>query len=142
MSESSLPLFVPVRLRLLLKALRSPRLREKLVDLSPRRRRDTTTTGASAALETRATQAIREYLDTHAESLERAARLEKKAERLEKAGTPSESARNRAERAREEVSMNLSALRASFVEAAEGREVARSAFDQVVKALCPTFASR
>ncbi len=82
--------------------------------------------------------AVREYLDVHAESLERAARLKEKAERLEKAGIPSESARNRAERARGEVVAGLTALRTSFIEATGGREGAY-AFDQVVELMCPTL---
>jgi hypothetical protein len=92
----------------------------------------------ASTLEFRAAQAIRQYLDTHAANLERAARLKEKAERLEKAGIPSESARNRAERARGEVAAGLAALRASFVEAAGERDGAY-AFDRVVELLCPAF---
>ena len=88
-------------------------------------------------LEARAERLVREYLDAHAENLERAARLEEKAGRLERAGTPSESARNRAARARGEVVAGLVALRARFVEAV-GREGAR-AFDLVVELLCPAY---
>ncbi len=91
------------------------------------------------ALESRAARAVREYLDAHAASLERAARLEEKAERLERAGTPSESVRNRAQRAREEVVAGLAALRASFVKAAGGRDGAY-AFDRVLEQRCPAFA--
>jgi hypothetical protein len=138
MSESSLPPFRPARLRLLLKTLRPPRLKERLERLYARRRRGAGTTGyaETPALETRAAQTVREYLDAHAANLERAERLEEKAERLEKAGTPSESARNRAERAHEEVVAGLAALRTSFVEAAGGREEAL-AFDRAVELLCP-----
>lgn len=93
------------------------------------------------ALEARAEQTVREYLDAHAPNLERAERLNERAERLEKAGTPSESARNRAERARGEVVAELATLRSSFVEAA-GRWEGAHAFDRVVKLLCPTFAPR
>jgi len=92
-------------------------------------------------LESRAAQAIREYLDAQASNLERAVRLEEKAERLEKDGTPSESVRNRAERAREEVAVGLSFLRASFIEAA-GERHGVHAFDRAVKLLYPAFTPR
>ena len=91
------------------------------------------------ALEARAEQTVREYLDAHASNLERAARLKEKAERLAKAGTPSDSASNRAQRARGEVVTGLAALRASFVEAVGRRDGAR-AFDRVVGQRCPAFA--
>jgi hypothetical protein len=141
MSESSLPSLGPAKFRLLLTTIRLPRWQEVLRRLYSRGRPHTRkTVGAQAepALESRATRAIREYLDRHTTNLERAARLEKKAERLEKAGIPSESARNRAERARGEVVAGLAALRVSFVEATGGREGAY-AFDRVVELLCPTF---
>ena len=80
---------------------------------------------------------MREHLEAHAESLERAARLAEKAGRLEKAGTPSDSARNRAERARGEVVAGLEALRARFVEAAGGEGL--GVFDRVVEALAPAY---
>lgn len=83
---------------------------------------------------------MREYLTSHAGIVERHVRLCKKAERLERDGTPSESARNRAERARGEVVAGLAALRASFVEAADGGEDANAVFDRVVMLLCPAFA--
>jgi hypothetical protein len=92
------------------------------------------------ALDYRADLAVREYLASHAGIVERHGRLCKKAERLERDGTPSESARNRAERARGEVVAGLAALRASFVEAADGGEGANAVFDRVVMFLCPAFA--
>ena len=88
-------------------------------------------------LENRAARVVREYLDAHAEIVERAARLQEKAGRLEREGTPSDSARNRAERARVEVATGLLALRSRFVEAV-GREGAR-AFDRVVAMLAPAY---
>ena len=88
-------------------------------------------------LENRAARVVREYLDAHAEIVERAARLQEKAGRLEREGTPSDSARNRAERARVEVAAGLLALRSRFVEAV-GREGAR-AFDRVVAMLAPAY---
>ena len=91
-------------------------------------------------LESQAELAVCEYLGLHAGMVERAARLGKKAERLERDGIPSESARNRAERAREEVIAGLTVLRASFAEAAGGREGANAVFDRVVEFLCPAFA--
>ncbi len=91
-------------------------------------------------LEARVARTLREYLDAHAESFERAVRLGEKAERLEEAGTPSESARNRAERAREEVVVGLAALRASFVDAAEKK--GERIFDRVLEQQCPAFALR
>jgi hypothetical protein len=125
--------------RLLLRILRSSRLRKTLERLYTRRRRDTETVEpVTPILESRAAQALREYLDAHAANLERVARLKEKAERLEKAGIPSESARNRAERARGEVLAGLDALRASFVEATGRREGAR-AFDRVMEQQYPAF---
>lgn len=88
----------------------------------------------------RAELAVREYLASHAGMVERSARLGKKAERLERDGIPSESARNRAERARGDVVAGLAALRASFVEAADGGKDANAIFDRVVELLCPAFA--
>ena len=88
-------------------------------------------------LENRAARVVREYLDAHAEIVERAARLQEKAGRLEREGTPSDSARNRAERARVEVATGLLALRSRFV-ATVGREGAR-AFDRVVAMLAPAY---
>ena len=102
-----------------------------------RRRRARRPVDAADPLKARAERLVREYLDAHAENLERAARLEEKAGRLERAGTPSESARNRAARARGEVVAGLAAVRARFVEAV-GREGAR-AFDLVVELLCPAY---
>jgi len=102
-----------------------------------RRRERSDTQDAPDPLENRAARVVREYLDAHAESVERAARLQEKAGRLETEGTPSESARNRAERARGEVAAGLIALRARFVEAV-GREGAR-AFDRVVAMLAPAY---
>ena len=130
----------PARLRLYLKTIRPPRLRETLGRLYTRvrRRRDAKPVRVPAALESRAARAVREYLDAHAADLERAARLREKAERLEKASTPSESVRNQAERAREEVVAGLTALRASFVKNTGGRDGTR-AFDRVVELLCPAF---
>jgi hypothetical protein len=138
MSESSLPPFGRPGFRLFLRTLRRPRLKGTLGRLYARRR------GAGAVrapdLEARAERTLREHLDAHAESFERAVRLGEKAERLEEAGTPSESARNRAERAREEVVAGLAALRASFVEAAEKK--GGHVFDRVLEQCCPGFAPR
>jgi hypothetical protein len=121
--------------RLFLKTLRRSRLKEILERLYARKR------GAGAVralgLEARAERSLREHLDAHAESFERAVKLGEKAERLEKVGTPSESARNRAERAREEVVAGLAALRASFVGATEK---GGHAFDRVLEQRCPAFA--
>jgi hypothetical protein len=108
----------------------------KLRGLTLRRERSATE-DAPDPLQNRAARVVREYLDAHAESVERAARLQEKAGRLEREGTPSESARNRAERARGEVAAGLVALRARFV-AAVGREGAR-AFDRVVAMLAPAY---
>ena len=144
MSESSLPPFRlgPVKVRFLLRTFEPPRLKESLKRLYTRaRRRRRPNAVPVPALELRASQTVREYLDAHAANLERAARLKEKAERLEQAGTPSESARNRAERARGEVVAELTALRVSFIETAREREGAY-AFDRVVELLCPDFASR
>ncbi|MDQ4002535.1 MAG: hypothetical protein M3259_01695 [Actinomycetota bacterium] len=145
MSESSLPPFVPARFRIFLRSFRRPRWKERLgrvrARVQRRRNADFTEPVRMPALEARAEQTVREYLDAHASNLERAARLKEKAERLEKAGTPSESARNRAERARGEVVAGLAALRSSFVEAA-GRWEGAYAFDRVVELLCPAFAPR
>lgn len=91
-------------------------------------------------LDFRADLAVREYLASNAGIVERHARLCKKAERLERDGTPSESVRNRTERARVEVAAGLAALRAFFVEAADGKEDANAVFDRVVMFLCPAFA--
>lgn len=142
MSESSLPPFGPVRgLRALprlartLARSRAAAALSKLRGLARRGRRDTG--DAPDPLEDRAARVVREYLDAHAESVERAARLQEKAGRLEREGTPSESARNRAERARGEVAAGLVALRARFVEGA-GREGAR-AFDRVVEMVAPAY---
>ena len=135
MSESSLPRFGSTRFRLLLGTLRPRRLKKALRSLWGRRDAGT---ARAPALESRAARSVREYLDAHAANLERAARLQEKAERLEKAGIPSESARNRAERARGEVVAGLAALRASFVEAAGGRDGAY-AFDRAMELLCPAF---
>ena len=103
----------------------------------PRRRERSGAEDAPDPLENRAARVVREYLDAHAESVERAARLQEKAGRLEREGTPSESARNRADRARGEVAAGLVALRARFV-VAVGREGAR-AFDRVVAMLAPAY---
>lgn len=92
-------------------------------------------------LESRAELMVNKYLGLHAGMVERAVRLGKKAERLERDGIPSESARNRAERARGEVVAGLAALRASFVEAAGGRDGANVVFDRVVEFLYPAFAT-
>jgi hypothetical protein len=102
-----------------------------------RRRERSGAEDAPDPLENRAARVVREYLDAHAEMVERAARLQEKAGRLEREGTPSESARNRAERAHGEVAAGLLALRARFV-AAVGREGAR-AFDRVVAMLAPAY---
>jgi hypothetical protein len=102
-----------------------------------RRREQSGTEDPPDPLENRAARVVREYLDAHAEIVERAARLQEKAGRLEREGTPSESARNRAERARVEVTAGLVALRARFVEAV-GREGAR-AFDRMVAMLAPAY---
>ena len=103
--------------RLFLKALRRLRLKGTLGRLYTRSRDG----GAvlTPGLEVRAERTVREHLNTHAGSFERAVWLGEKAERLEEAGTPSESVRNRAERAREEAVAGLAALRASFVGATE-----------------------
>ncbi|MDQ4043219.1 MAG: hypothetical protein M3118_05320 [Actinomycetota bacterium] len=137
MSESSLPPFGKTGFRLFLKTLRRPRLKGTLGRLYAWKR----SSGAVRApgLEARAERTLREHLDAHAESFERAVRLGEKAERLEKVGTPSESARNRAERAREEVVVGLVALRASFVGATEK---GGHAFDRVLEQRCPAFAPR
>ena len=95
----------------------------------------------TSALELRAEQSVREYLEANAEPLERAVRLKEKSERLEKAGMPSESARNRAERARAEVTVGLSALRASFIKAA-GERAGAPAFDRAVELLYPDLTLR
>jgi hypothetical protein len=138
MSESSLPPFGRPGFRLFLRTLRRPRLKGTLGRLYARRR------GAGAVrapdLEARAERTLREHLDAHAESFERALRLGEKAERLEEAGTPSESARNRAERARAEVVTELAALRASFVAATEKK--GGRVFDRVLEQRWPAFASR
>ncbi len=123
-----------------MRTLRPSRLGEKLGRLYAQTRREVGATRAPA-LESRAARVVREYLYVHRANLERAARLGEKAERMEKDGTPSESARNRAERAWGEVAAGITALRASFVEAAGEREGAR-AFDRVVELLCPGFAPR
>ncbi len=102
-----------------------------------RRRERSGTEDSPDPLENRAARVVREYLDAHAEIVERAARLQEKAGRLEREGTPSDSARNRAERARVEVATGLLALRSRFVEAV-GREGAR-AFDRVVAMLAPAY---
>jgi hypothetical protein len=138
MSESSLPPFDRTGFRFLLRTLWRPRLKGTLVRLYARRR------GAGAVrapdLEARAEHTLREHLDAHAESFERAMRLGEKAGRLEEAGTPSESARNRAERAREEIVAGLAALRASFVEAVEKK--GGRVFDRVLEQRYPYFAPR
>ncbi|HEX2098586.1 MAG TPA: hypothetical protein VHF46_05980 [Rubrobacteraceae bacterium] len=138
MSECSLSPLKYVRFRLRFRAFWPPPLKETLGYLYRRARGDSGSVQATATLESRAVGALREYLNAHAASLERAARLEEKAERLEKAGTPSESVRNRAERARAEVVTGLAVLRASFVATAGGREGA-CAFDRVVEQWCPGF---
>lgn len=143
MSESSLPPFGPARnLRALprlartLARSRAAAALNKLRGLTSRReQRDTE--DAQDPLENRAERVVREYLEAHAHSVERAARLQEKAGRLEREGTPSESARNRAERARGEVAAGLAALRFRFVEGM-GREGAR-AFDRVVEMLAPAY---
>ncbi len=94
----------------------------------------------AAEFEPRAELVVREYLGSHAEIVERAARLGEKAERLEREGIPSEIARNRAERARGEILAGLAVLRASFIEAAGGGHGARTAFDRVTNLLCPALA--
>ena len=124
----------------LAKALTSSRAAaalNKLRGLTRRGREQSDTQDAPDPLESRARRVVREYLAAHAESVERAARLQEKAGRLEKEGTPSESARNRAERARGEVAAGLAALRDRFV-ATVGREGAR-AFDRVVAMLAPAY---
>jgi hypothetical protein len=143
MSESSLPPFGSARNPRALPRLAKTRARSrvaaalsKLRGLTRRRERSGTE-DAPDPLENRAARVVREYLDAHAEIVERAARLQEKAGRLEREGTPSESARNRAERARGEVAAGLVALRARFVEAV-GREGAR-AFDRVVAMLAPAY---
>ena len=143
MSESSLPPFGPARnpraLPRLAKTLARSRAAAALNKLRglTRRRERSGTQAAPDPLENRAARVVREYLDAHAESVERAARLQEKAGRLEREGTPSESARNRADRARGEVAAGLLALRARFVEAV-GRDGAR-AFDRVVAMLAPAY---
>jgi hypothetical protein len=139
MSESSLLPFGPAKILFILKSLRPTRLKELLEGLYTGRRRGLGPT--QAPTESHAVRYVHEYLDAHAASIERAARLEEKAERLERAGIPSESARKRAERARGEVISELTSLRASFVGATGEREGAR-AFDRAVKLLCPAFALR
>ena len=136
MSESSLPLFGPTKV--LLRTIRPTRLKRALERLPFGKRRDVGPNEEQSTLESRAVQSLREYLESHAANLERAARLEEKAERLEEAGIPSESARNRAERARGEVLPALTGMRASLFEAS-GHEGAR-AFDRAVEILCPAFA--
>ena len=136
MDEGNL-LFGPARFSRFLSTL-PPRSREALRCLYAWVRRDAGPARAPA-LESRAARVVREYLETHAANLERAARLAEKAERLEEAGIPSESVRNRAQRARREVVAELAALRASFIEAVGGRDGAR-AFDRVVGQRCPAFA--
>jgi len=143
MSESSLPPFGPARnpraLPRLAKTLARSRAAAALNKLRglTRRRERSGTQDAPDPLENRAVRVVREYLAAHAESVERAARLQEKAGRLEREGTPSESARNRADRARGEVAAGLVALRARFV-ATVGREGAR-AFDRVVAMLAPAY---
>jgi hypothetical protein len=139
MSESSLLPFGPVKILFILKYLRPTRLKEALEGLYTGRRRRLGATRTPK--ESRAVRYVREYLDVHAASIERAVRLEEKAARLERAGIPSESARKRAERAHREVVSELTSLRASFVEATGEREGYR-AFDRAVKHLCPAFALR
>ena len=144
MSESSLPPFEPARRFRALPKLAGALARSPIAALERlralargRRRRARRPVEAPDPLKARAERLVREYLDAHAENLERAARLEEKAGRLERAGTPSESARNRAARARGEVVAGLAAVRARFVEAV-GREGAR-AFDLVVELVCPAY---
>lgn len=146
MSESSLPPFGPARnLRALpglaktLARSRAAAVLNKLRGLTRRGREQGGAEDAPDPLENRAVRVVREYLDAHAQSVERAARLQEKAGRLEREGTPSESARNRAERARGEVAAGLAALRARFVETV-GREGAR-AFDRVVGMVAPAYRS-
>ncbi|HKH78277.1 MAG TPA: hypothetical protein VKA51_15070 [Rubrobacteraceae bacterium] len=144
MSESSLPPFGPARNPRALprpaKTLarsRAAAALNKVRGLTRRGRTQSGTQDAPDPLENRAARVVREYLDAHAESVERAARLHEKAGRLESEGTPSESARNRAERAHGEIAAGLVALRARFV-ATVGREGAR-AFDRVVTMLAPAY---
>lgn len=142
MSESSLPNFGRIGLRLLSITRWPTRLKGRLGSFYARVRG--AHGGAEPArapeLESLAELAVREYIGSHAGLLERAARLAEKAERLERDDTPSESARNRAERACGEVVAGLAALRASFVDTARGRDGASAAFDRVVESLCPAFA--
>lgn len=137
-----MPNFDRTRFRFLLRPLRTSRLKETLGRFYTRVRGsyDGVEPVGAPELESRAELVVREYLGLHAGMVERAARLGKKAERLERDGIPSESARNRAERARGEVVAGLAALRASFVEAAGGREGANAVFDRMVEFLCPAFA--
>lgn len=104
------------------------------------KRHDAGPVGEEPALESRAVRYVRDYLESHAANLERAARLEEKARRLEEADIPSESARNRAERAHGEIVPGLVALRTSFLETAG--HAGAHAFDRAVKLLCPAFAPR
>ena len=81
MSESSLPPFGPARnpraLPRLAKTLARSRAAAALNKLRglTRRRERSGTQAAPDPLENRATRVVREYLDAHAESVERAARL-------------------------------------------------------------------
>lgn len=143
MSESSLPPFGSARnlrdlprLAKILARSRAAAILSKLRGLTSRRI-PKVTEDASDPLENRVARVVREYLEAHAQSVERAARLQEKAGRLEREGTPSESARNQAERARGEVAAGLAALRSRFVEDV-GREGAR-AFDRVVEMLAPAY---